>query len=102
MIRTIKNMALLMLFGMGLYTFLLLAQGRAAADLCDNHPAGSRVENLEDLEGTFFLTRMGPIPNPKEPGTEKVIFCAGLTMCETSCRLEIENGRVTRARYSAL
>lgn len=102
MIRLIKQLALLAIFGAGLYTFLVLAQGRAAAKLCENYPVGSRIESLEDLEGTFFLKRMGPLPVPEKPGTEKVIFCAVSTMCDTSCSLEIENGRVTHVSHSSL
>jgi len=102
MSRSVTRVLLRIAIGIGLYVFLLVAQGRAVDNLCEEHPAGSRIENLEDLEGTFFLTRMGPLPDPKQPGIEKVIFCAGLTMCDKSCSLEIENGQVMRARHSSL
>lgn len=102
MIRSIGKIALFIFLGLGIYAFFTFAQGRAVANLCDNYPTGSRIENIEELEGTFLLTRMGPLPDPEKPGVETVIFCASLTMCDTSCNLEIENGRVTEARHSAL
>jgi hypothetical protein len=102
MIRSIGKITLFMLLGLGVYAIFTFVQGRAVANLCDNYPSGSRIENIEELEGTFFLTRMGPLPDPEKPGVETLIFCASLTMCDTSCNLEIEKGRVTQARHSAL
>ena len=79
-----------------------MAQNRAAADLCSNYSIGTHIEDLEDLGGTFFLTRMGPIPKPNNPSAQKVIYCAALTMCDESCSLEIEDGVVIRAEHSTL
>ena len=88
-------------FVIGLY-YLLTAPGRAAADLCENHPVGSPVDNIEDIEGSLFLNRMGPLPDSDQPGAQFAIFCASLTMCDTSCSLTVKDGLVVEADFSAL
>jgi hypothetical protein len=100
--RLLTQVGILLVVGVGFYVFSLRNQSQAAADLCDNHPVGSAVENLEELEGTSSLTPVGPIELHDAPGTTQVIFCAALTMCDTSCRLRVENGRVIAADFSSL
>ena len=101
MARAIGKLGLLVVCGFAVYIFVLMTQGRAAADLCSRYSVGTHIEDLETLEGTFFLTRMGPISDPNNPSVQKVIYCAALTMCDESCRLEIEDGLVKRAKHSA-
>ena len=100
--RTGNIVGLLVLGGIAAYVMLLFAQRNAAAELCDRYPVGSSIEDLDDLDGTLLLTRMGPLDDPENPGTERVIFCAGLTMCDTSCSLEIRDRVVTKAKKSDL
>lgn len=100
MLGTIGKSGLILVCVIAVYISVLTAQSRAAANLCENHPVGSRIKNFENLEGTFALTQMGPIDDPGKPGAQKVIFCAALTMCDTSCSLEIEDGLVVRASFS--
>lgn len=102
MVRAISIFWLLVACGIAVYISVLMAQNRAAADLCSNYSIGTHIEDLEDLGGTFFLTRMGPIPKPNNPSAQKVIYCAALTMCDESCSLEIEDGVVIRAEHSTL
>ncbi len=102
MARTIKFISLLMVIGIGFYIYSLLSQVRGAADLCDSYPVGSQIENLEKLESVYGLTLMGPIEVKDKPGVQEAIFCAALTMCDTFCSLEIQNGRVTQSNYSNL
>ena len=91
----------IVLAGIAVYIFFFVAQGRAAAKLCENHPVGSPINNIEDIEGTFLLTRMGPDPGPDQQGAQVAIFCASTTMCDTSCRLTVEDGLVVEASFSA-
>ncbi len=91
----------IVLAGIAIYVLTMVAQGRAAASLCDRYSVGTRIEDVENLDGTFFLTRMGPLPDPDNPAAQSVIFCANMTMCDTSCRLEIEDHVVKSAHYSA-
>ncbi len=57
--------------------------------------------DVENLDGKFFLTRMGH-HNPDNLAAQSVIFCANMTMCDTSCRLEIEGQVVKSAEFSDL
>ena len=98
--RTSIKLVLVIMLGVGMYIIVTIAQSRAAADLCANYPVGTRIENLETLNDTFFLTLMGPIADPKRPGAHEIIFCASLTMCDTSCSLVIENGLVVQSNFS--
>ena len=88
--------------GIAIYVLIMVVQSRAAADLCENHPVGSPIGNIEDMEGSFFLRRMGPLPDYDQPGAQWVIFCASLTMCDTSCHLTVKDGLVVEADFSAL
>ncbi len=91
----------LVIAGIAIYVAIQMVQSRAAASLCDRYTVGARIDNVENLEGTFFLTPMGHF-DPEIAAPQTVIFCAAATVCDTSCRLEIENGRVTKSEYSSL
>ncbi len=99
--RTIIKFALLIIVGLGIYIGITIVQSRAAANLCTSYPVGTKIESLDNLNDTFLLTRMGPINDPKQPSIKNFIFCANLTMCDTSCSLVIENGLVKQSNYSA-
>ncbi len=88
-------------FVIGLY-YMLTAPGRAAADLCENHPVGSPVDNIEDIEGSFLLNSMGPVPDSDQPGAQTTIFCVSLTLCDTSCRLTVKDGLMVEAEFSSI
>lgn len=100
MARAGGKIGLLLAAGIVTYVAVLMAQNHAAENLCNNYSVGSSIEDLEKLDGTFFLTRMGPLDVREDPGTQRVIFCAGLTMCDTSCSLEIKNRVVKVAKFS--
>ncbi len=88
--------------GIAIYILVMVAQSRAAAELCENHPVGSQIDSIEDIEGSLFLNRMGPLPDSDQPGAQFAIFCASLTMCDTSCSLTVKDGLVVEADFSAL
>jgi hypothetical protein len=100
MIRASSMTWLLAVAGIAIYVSILIAQSRAAGDLCERYPAGSFIEDLENVDGSFLLSRMGPIRDRDNPDTTKLIFCAPLTMCDTSCSLEIQDRVVKRAVFS--
>ena len=97
-----KGGFILIVIGIAAYIWMLNAQEQAAAELCDRYPVGSRIEDLSTLEGTSRLKQMGPVNDPNNPGKGSVIYCAGLTMCDTSCSIEIEENIVKSARFSNL
>ena len=90
----------LVLAVIAIYIGALVAQNRAAANLCERHPVGSPIESLEAVE-SFFLNRMGPMPDADRPGAQIAIFCAGMTLCDTSCRLTVKDGLVIEGVFSA-
>jgi len=91
---------LVLAVGFAIYLAVTMAQIRAAAKLCEAFPAGSHIVDLENFESTFFLTRVGPVDDSAEPGTQSVLFCASMTMCETACRMEIEDRVVKSSVFS--
>ena len=91
----------LVLAAIAIYIGAIVAQGRAAAHLCESHPVGSPIDSLENIE-SFFLNRVGPIPDADRPGAQIAIFCAGMTLCDTSCRLTVKDGLVIDETFSAL
>jgi len=94
--------AVLIVFaGIAIYIMVMEAQSRAASSLCDRYSVGTRIEDVENLEGTFFLRRMGGI-NPDIRAPQSVIFCAAMTMCDDSCSLEIEDGLVTKSEHRSM
>ena len=87
--------------GIAIYVMVMVAQSQAAASLCDRYSVGTRIEDVENLEGTFLLSRMGRI-NPDIRAPQNVIFCASMTMCDDSCSLEIEDGLVTKSEHRSM
>jgi hypothetical protein len=81
------------------YAGTLLAQSRAAENLCQRYPAGTAVPHPEDLEGTFLLSPMGEFSS-RRTGPQEVIFCASMTLCDDACAIVIEDGFVTSATRS--
>jgi hypothetical protein len=93
---------LLLAMGVVVYVVLLLAQERAAEEVCAAHPPGTQVTDARNLPKSLLLSPRGPLTDPRRPSVERVIYCAALTMCDTSCSLEIENGVVIQARLGKL
>jgi len=91
----------LVIVGIAIYIVVNVAQTRAAASLCDRYSVGTPIKDVENLEGTFFLTPMGHY-DPNIPAAQKVIFCAATTMCDVSCSLQIENGVVKKSEHHSL
>ena len=91
----------LVLAGITIYIAVHFAQTRAAATLCERYSAGTPINDIENLEGTFFLKPMGHY-DPQNPAAQQVIFCVPSTMCDVSCSLEIENGVVTKSDHHSL
>jgi hypothetical protein len=98
----IGNAGALVAAGIAIYIAVIVAQSQAAASLCDRYSVGARIEDVENLDGTFFLSRMGPAPDLDQPGAQSAIFCASATMCDTSCRLTVKDGLVVESDFSAL
>jgi len=96
-IRVIVGVVLL--GGVAAYFFSIERQIHAAEALCDAYPAGSRIGNIDAIDGASSLARRGPMPVTGKAESDLFIYCAGLTLCEYSCMLEIESGLVTAATF---
>ena len=95
-------LGLVVLSGVAAYVLMSRAQSRAATDLCESIPVGTRVESPESLTDSSLLKLMGPIRDPELPNTEVLIFCAGLTMCDVSCQIEVTDDIVTDVVFRSL
>ncbi len=60
------------------------------------------VGDLKEIENNYSVKLMGPFDVKDKPGTQQAIFCAVLTMCDTSCSVEFQNNRVIKAGVSKL
>ena len=96
----IKTGTFLVIIAIASYIWMFNAEQQAAVDLCNNYPAGSHIEDLNNLQGASRLKKMGPINNPDNPEVTTVIFCVSTTMCDTSCSFDIEDNIVKNARFS--
>ena len=89
----------LLLVGAAFYVYELFRQIQATSDLCDKYSIGSQVEEVGVIGESFGLDSRGPYEIDDRPGVARVIFCAGFTMCDKACLLEIEDGRVTHSQH---
>ena len=97
---TTVKLVIVIIIAVAIYIAVSISQSRAAANLCARYPVGTQIESLDSLNDTLFLTVMGPISDPKRPSAQQFIFCASLTMCDTSCSLVIEDGLVKQSNFS--
>ena len=70
--------------------------------MCSLFPEGTAVGDLKEIENNYSVKLMGPFDVKDKQGTQQAIFCAVLTMCDTSCSLEFQNNRVIKAEVSNL
>ena len=91
-----------LLFIVGIFVviaFLEIRGNKVAKELCSDHPVGAELANLEDIDVPWSFTRLGPLEDPKRPGVSKVTFCTMHSMCDTSCVLEHEDGKIIASDY---
>jgi hypothetical protein len=68
--------------------------------VCALFPTGSPVGDLKALEQKYSVQLMGPSPPEKKTGIQSAIFCATMTMCDNSYRIEFKDNKVISARQS--
>ena len=71
-------------------------------EICSMHPKGASVEHFKELDQKYSVQYMGPSKVKEDPETMQALFCATLTMCDTSCTIEFQGGKVTNAYVSNL
>ena len=100
--KTGSAIGLALVLGVGSYAYLFYKQISDVEEVCSLFPTGQVVGNLEEIENNYSLQLMGPFAVNDKPQTQQAIFCASITMCDTSCSIEFQNNRVTRAEVSRL
>ena len=96
-----KSCGLLML-GVGIYIFCLNDQNSDIDEVYSLFPEGAAPGDWKGIEDRYSVKPMGPVEVPDKPGVEQVIFCAYLTMCDTSCNIEYQDKKVTKSGVSKL
>ena len=91
----------ILLVGVVIAYFVVLGGSLAGVnDICEAYPVGTRLSDFNDIDHGWAVSAMGPYEDPKTPGVVSMIYCSAPTMCDASCKLEIENGLVTYSRLS--
>ena len=88
--------------GAGAYIYSINDQISDIDKVCSLFPEGTAVGDLKEIENKFSVKLMGPFDVKDKPGTQQAIFCAALTLCDTSCSVEFQNNKVTKAGVSKL
>ena len=91
-----------LVLGAGAYIYAYNKQLADVEEVCSLFSKGEAVGDLREIENRYSLKLMGPYAVKSQPETQQAIFCASLTMCDTSCGIEFRNDRVTRAEVSRL
>ena len=102
MIKTLSTVGLLTAIGIGAYVYSINDQISDIKEVCSLFPEGTDVGDLRDIENKYSVKLMGPFDVKDKPGTQQALFCAVLTMCDTSCWVEYQNNRVIKAEVSNL
>ncbi len=88
--------------GVGAYVYAVNDQISDIETLCSFFTEGADVGDLNELEKNYSVKLMGPFEVKNRPRTQQALFCAVLTMCDTSCWVEYQDNRVIKAGVSGL
>ncbi len=102
MLKALSTFGLLTAIGIGAYVYSINDQISDIDEVCSLFPEGMAVGDLKEIENNYSVKLMGPFDVKDKPGTQQAIFCAVLTMCDTSCSVEFQNNRVIKAGVSKL
>ena len=92
----------LLTLGVGIYISCLNGRISDINEVCSLFPEGAAPGDWKGIENRYSVKLMGPVEVPDKPGVERVIFCAHLTMCDTSCNIEYQDNNVTKSGVSKL
>jgi len=95
--KPIKVIGLLLVFGIGFYVYSIFQQVNEVAEVCSVLSAGTPVGKMKELKTHYSLELRGPFELKDKPGTLVYIYCSDLTMCETSCSIEVKDGKVKKS-----
>ena len=92
---TLRGLGILLVVGVGGTIYFLNEQISDIDSVCALFPVGAPVGDLTKIEADYSVQFMGIFTDNKKPGTQKALFCASLTLCDTSCSVEFKNNKVT-------
>lgn len=95
--KTISILGLVLVIGIGAYVYLLSDQVSNVGKVCSIFLKEAPVGNLKQIAMNYSLDLRGPITVKNKPDTQMAIFCAPLTLCDSSCNIEFQNGQVVKA-----
>lgn len=98
--KAVSTAGVLIVAGLGAYVYALNDQISDIREVCSLFAEGAPKGDLFEIETEYSVRLMGLSKVNDKPGTERAIFCATLTMCDTSCSVEIQNDRVTKTFVS--
>lgn len=98
----VKLIGLLMAVGIGVYIYCFNGQISDIDEVCSLFPEGAAPGDWKAIEDRYSVKLMGPVEVSDNPGVERVIFCAHLTMCDASCNIEYQDNKVTKSGVSNL
>ncbi|NND72991.1 MAG: hypothetical protein HKN43_15560 [Rhodothermales bacterium] len=100
--KAVTTIGLFLILAVGTYVYLLASQISDVDEVCALFPEGAVIGNLKEIEDNYSLKLMGPFAVRNKSDTQEAVFCASLTLCDTSCSVEYRNGRVTKAEVRRL
>lgn len=100
--KTLSTIVLAIVIGTGAYVYFINKQISDIEEVCSLFPEGAVVGDLKEIENNYSVKLMGPFAVEDKPETQQALFCAVLTMCDTSCRVEFQNNKVIKAEVSNL
>lgn len=92
----------IILIGMGYYFYAWYAETRDVERLCATYPEGASADKILDVARSYSGRLMGPVENKDKNGAYHFIYCSPITMCDVSCRIEVESGVVTESEFRSL
>jgi len=100
--KTPSRIGLIMVAGIATYLYFMIDQISDVEEVCALFPEGAAVGNLKAIESKYSVRFMGSFEFGDEPGTQRAVFCASLTMCDNSCSVEYRNDTVIKSQVSSL
>lgn len=100
--KNVFKLSGLLMLGLGVYIYCLNGQISDIEEVCSLFPEGTAPGVWKDIEEQYSVKLMGPFEISDKTGVERVIFCAHLTMCDTSCNIEYQDNKVIKSGVSRL
>lgn len=88
------------IIAIGAYIYAISDQISDAEEICSLYPKGTVVSDFREIEKKTSLRLMRPYDATDKERKQTVLFCATLTMCDTSCSFDVLDSRVIQAKFA--